>query len=117
MTFPLNVLIVEDGPLVMDVLRSVLDDDYQVSCATTVAEALACLSTSVVDLLPDGRGNAVAKVAATLGKATIRMSGHPSENAGIQKAPCLMKPFGAELLLREVRSALKPRLASTDNQR
>jgi CheY-like chemotaxis protein len=123
MTFRLNVLIVEGEPLVMEVLRSILDDDYRVNCATTVAEALAFLRTSVVDLLlldnllPDGKGDDVAEMAESLGVAIIRMAGYPSETSFIQKAPCLMKPFGADILLSEVRLSLKSDPTLTGNQR
>jgi DNA-binding NarL/FixJ family response regulator len=65
----IHLLIVEDEPLVTDVLRETLEVEYCVSCAKTVAEAFALLRTSHIDIalvdsvLPDGRGGDVAEFA------------------------------------------------------
>ena len=58
-----HALIVEDDPAIVELLISMLEESqYHVSSASTVAEALAFLRTSHVDvvladnLLPDSRG-------------------------------------------------------------
>ena len=56
----IHILIVEDEPLVLDVLQTMLETEYRVSSASTVEEAHAILRTSHIDLvlidavLPDG---------------------------------------------------------------
>jgi CheY-like chemotaxis protein len=45
-----RVLIVEDEPLVADVLQATLDSEYHVSSVNTVKEALAFLHTSHADV-------------------------------------------------------------------
>jgi DNA-binding response OmpR family regulator len=84
----IHLLIVEDQPLVTDVLREILEAEYRVSCAKTAAEAFAFLRTSHVDLalvdsvLPDAPGGNVAEFAEKSGVAVIAMSGNPQEIAG-----------------------------------
>jgi DNA-binding response OmpR family regulator len=112
-----HLLIVEDEPLVADVLREILEAEYRVSCAKTAAEAFAFLRTSHIDIalvdsvLPDGPGGNVAEFAEKSGVAVIAMSGHPQEIAGFEhcNAPHLQKPFGAASLLSTV-AAIVPRV-------
>ena len=109
-----RVLIVEDEPLVADVLQATLDSEYHVSSVNTVKEALAFLHTSHADVvlldtvLPDGRGNEVASFAEKLGVAVIHMSGYPEEMGDMQRSgrPHLFKPFKAEVLLSTIRDSL-----------
>jgi DNA-binding response OmpR family regulator len=106
----IHLLIVEDEPLVTDVLRETLEAEYCVSCAKTAAEAFALLRTSHIDIalvdsvLPDGRGGDVAEFAEKSGVAVIAMSGYPQEIAAFEhcNAPHLQKPFGAFSLLSTV---------------
>jgi DNA-binding response OmpR family regulator len=110
----IHLLIVEDQPLVTDVLKEILEAEYRVSCAKTAAEAFAFLRTSHVDLalvdsvLPDAPGGNVAEFAEKSGVAVIAMSGNPQEIAGFDncEAPHLQKPFGAASLLSTVAAVL-----------
>ena len=64
-----HILIVEDDPLIVDVMVASLELEYRVSSVNTVGAALAFLRTSHVDvvlidkILPDGRGTEVACLA------------------------------------------------------
>ena len=78
-----HILIVEDDPLIVDIMVDSLESEFRVSSVNTVAAALAFLRTSHVDvalidkILPDGRGTAVACFADGVGTAVIEMSGYP----------------------------------------
>jgi len=109
-----HILIVEDEPLIVEVLQGTLESEYCVSSANTVEQALAFLRTSQVDvvlldsILPDGRSAAVARAAETLGAVVIEMSGYPEVMGALERSerPFLCKPFGPELLLSTIGSAL-----------
>jgi DNA-binding NtrC family response regulator len=109
-----HILIVEDEPLIVEVLQGTLEVEYRVSSASTVREALASLRTRKVDvvlldsILPDGRGAEVACVAEMQGAAVIEMSGYPQAMADLERSgrPHLCKPFGPELLLSTITKAL-----------
>jgi DNA-binding response OmpR family regulator len=112
-----HVLIVEDEPLIVDVLEETLEQEYRVSSATTVGQALALLQSAHVDVvlvdsvLPDGSGAEVARVAETLGATVIGMSGYPDDMDNQQRSQrlYLCKPFGPGALLSAVESALHNR--------
>jgi two-component system response regulator PilR (NtrC family) len=109
-----HILIVEDEPFVLDVLQTILENEYRVSSASTVEEAQAILQTSHIDValidsfLPDGRGADVAALAEKLGAAVIEMTGHPQEQVALDESlrQHLFKPFGANVLLSTVGQAL-----------
>jgi DNA-binding NtrC family response regulator len=109
-----HILIVEDEPLILDVLQAVLNSEYHVQCAATGAEAYACLSKSHIDLmlvdwhLPDCRGDVLAEHAESSSVATILMSGDPAAIDALKDRhrPHLAKPFGTARVLEAVRSAL-----------
>jgi DNA-binding response OmpR family regulator len=111
----LHVLIVEDEPLIVEVLQGAREPEYRVSSANTAGQALAFLRTSHVDLvlvdsvLPDGRGAEVARVAETFGAAVIAMSGYPQDMDDLQRSQrlYLCKPFGPGALLSAIESALR----------
>jgi len=109
----LHILIVEDEPLGLDALHSMLEADYNVSSVRTVGDACACLRTSHIDVvlvdwqLPDGRGDAVAECAEKCSVPIITMSGYPYGMNG--RRPHLMKPFGADALDVEIRSVTNRR--------
>ena len=111
----LHVLIVEDEPLIVEVLQGALELEYRVSSASTAGQALAFLRTSHVDVvlvdsvLPDGRGAEVARVAETFGAAVIAMSGYPQDMDDLQRSQrlYLCKPFGPGALLSAIESALR----------
>jgi two-component system, OmpR family, catabolic regulation response regulator CreB len=110
----IHVLIVEDEPLIVEVLQGTLELDYRVSSANTVGQGLAFLRTAHVDVvlvdsvLPDGRGAEVARVAETFGAAVIEMSGYPQDIDDPQRAQrlYLCKPFGPSMLLSAIENAL-----------
>src|SRR3954467_6386216 len=105
-----HILVVEDDPLVADVLHTTLEAEYHVSCATTLREARAFLLSTHLDvvlidhILPDGRSDEIIKLAETVGTAVVEMSGHPPEMVGLEQCsrPYLTKPFGARLLLSTI---------------
>ena len=109
-----HVLVVEDEPLVLDVIQATLEDSYRVSSAGTVEEANAILRTSHIDVvlidnvLPDGRGADVAIVAEEVGVTVIKMTGYSLENVDQDASgrPHLFKPFTLNTLLSTVESAL-----------
>jgi DNA-binding response OmpR family regulator len=109
-----HILIVEDEPLIVEVLQDTLEPEYRVSSTNTVGQALAFLRTSHVDavlldsILPDGRSDEVASVADALGAVVVEMSGYPQEMDNLERAarPYLFKPFGPQLLLSTIDSAL-----------
>ena len=108
-----HILIVEDDPLVLDALRTMLETEYRVSSACTVEEAHAILRTSHIDLalidtvLPDGR-DVVCRFAEKVGAAIIEMTGDPQEHIGLVASghQHLFKPFVADVLLATVGDAL-----------
>ena len=110
-----HVLIVEDDPLIVDVLVASLELEYRVSSVNTVGAALAFLRTSHVDvvlidsILPDGRGTEVACFADGLGAAVIEMSGYPHVMEDLEHSarPHLLKPFGVQVLLSTIGHALR----------
>ena len=109
-----HILIVEDDPLVMDVMVASLESDYHVSSVNTVRAALAFLRTSHVDvalidkILPDGRGTDVACLASNIGAVVIEMSGYPQEMDHLEHSAHLhlLKPFGIQALLSTIENAL-----------
>jgi two-component system response regulator BaeR len=109
-----HILIVEDEPLIVEVLQGTLESEYRVSSANTVGQALAFLRTSHVDavlldsILPDGRSAEVARAAETLGAVVIQMSGYPQVMGEFECSERLFlgKPFGPELLLSTIEAAL-----------
>jgi DNA-binding response OmpR family regulator len=113
----LHILVVDDEPLVIEVLAATLESKYRVSSAHTVADAIAFLRTSHVDLvlvdsnLPDGRGTDVAAFAGECGATVVEMSGDPPERTGddrIARAQ-LCKPFRMQTVLSTVEDALRRR--------
>jgi DNA-binding response OmpR family regulator len=102
-----HILVVEDDPLVAEVLQTTLESEYRVSCAKTLQEARAFLRTSHLDvvlvdrILPDGRSDEIIEIAEATGTPVVSMSGYPAEMAAFGRGTqfYLMKPFGAEVLL------------------
>lgn len=108
-----HILLVEDDPLVLEVLEAILIDEYQTSTARTVSDALACLNCQHIDLilldtvLPDGKGESIAIFADNCRIPVISVSGYPDE-IGSQR-PHLTKPFKSDALLDAVKEALSER--------
>jgi DNA-binding NtrC family response regulator len=114
MTSRCHVLIVEDDPLIVDVLVASLELEYRVSSVNTVGAALAFLRTSHVDMvlidsvLPDGRGTEAASFPDGLGAAVIEMAGYPRVMDDLERSARLhlLKPFGVQALLSTIGHAL-----------
>jgi DNA-binding response OmpR family regulator len=107
-----RILIVEDDPLVAEVICSVLDGDHSVSTAKTVGDALACLRTSDIDVvlvdwgLPDGKGSDIVTLAHQLSVKAVTMSGYPTDGTTTPDAPHLQKPFTLDQLANVLESVL-----------
>jgi len=112
-----HVLIVEDEPLIVEVLQGTLELEYRVSSANTVGQALAFLRTGHVDVvlvdgvLADGCGADVARAAETFGVAVIEMSGYPNDRDDLEilersRRLYLRKPLGPNVLLSAIETVL-----------
>ena len=96
-----HILVVEDDPLVAEVIAAALDDDYATSVAATSAAALRLLSTAGIDLilldctLPDGINSALIPTADRMGVPVVFMSGDPQRMEGLamRPRPFILKPF------------------------
>jgi DNA-binding response OmpR family regulator len=114
-----NILIVEDEPLLLELLQDTLSNEYRIGGVAIAEEARLALQSSQVDLvvldrvLPDGNGDEIAALAETLGVSIIEMSGYPQDWDQSARHPYLMKPFRVDELLSKVRSALRRRLVSS----
>jgi DNA-binding response OmpR family regulator len=108
------ILVVEDDPLVSEVIAAALDDEYKVSIVETAAEALTTLRGGGVGLilldctLPGGVDIELIPEADRLGAVVILMSGDPGRMAKLtdQPRPFVLKPFTLASLLDTVRAAL-----------
>jgi len=103
----LHILVVEDDPLVAEVVADVLADRYVTSRAETAAAALVCLRAGRIDAmlldctLPGGLDARLVPTADELGVPVVLMSGYPepaTEVAGGGR-PFLPKPFPLATLL------------------
>ena len=110
-----HILIVEDEPLIVEILQETLEAQFHVSSVSTVAGALALLRISHVDValvdsvLPDGHGDEIADYARAHGTSVIGMSGYPHEMHDFESIghPHLMKPFGTEALFSTIAKVLE----------
>jgi DNA-binding NtrC family response regulator len=113
-----QILVVEDDPLVSELIVALLSDTYPAAVAETCAEAMALLGGGGFRLmlldctLPDGVDAALLPQADRLGTAVILMSGDPGRVASLsdRPRPFLLKPFTLAGLLETVENVL----ASTD---
>ena len=109
-----HILVVEDDPLVSEVVAAALDDDYMTSLVETSAAALERLSGGGVDLmlldctLPGGIDAQLIPQADRSGVPVILMSGDPQrmEGLAVQPLPFILKPFSLADLLSVVASAI-----------
>lgn len=109
-----HILVVEDDPLVSELVVDALDDVYQTSHADTAAAALECLRAGGIDAmlldctLPGGLDPNLVPTADASGIPVILMSGHPDmidRVPGRQRA-CIQKPFSLNVLLATVASVI-----------
>ncbi len=105
-----HILVVEDDPLVAEVIAAALDDDYTSSVVETSAAALQLLSRGGIDLmlldctLPDGIDSALIPKSDRIGVPVVLMSGDPQRVEGLtsQPRPFILKPFTLVDLLAAV---------------
>src|SRR5579863_6604982 len=115
-----HILIVEDEPLVRDVVVDALDGLHRTSLADTAAAAMARLRAGGIDAmlldctLPGGLDPALVPMADQSGIPVILMSGHPDT---MERVPgvgrlCIQKPFSLNALLSTIeRAVATPRAA------
>jgi DNA-binding response OmpR family regulator len=96
-----HILVVEDDPLVAEVIAAALDDDYATSVVETSAAALHRLADGGIDLmlldctLPDGIDRTLVPEADRIRVPVVFMSGDPQRMEGLatQPRPFILKPF------------------------
>lgn len=109
-----RVLVVEDDPLVSDVVVAALEDDYDTSLVQTSAAAVAGLNRGGFDLvlldctLPDGIDARLIPTAERSGVPVVLMSGDPQrmERVSANARACLAKPFTLSGLLSVVQKSI-----------
>ena len=109
-----HILVVEDDPLVSEVVVGALDGIYDTSRAETSAAAMECLRAGGIDAmlldctLPGGLDPHLVPMADDTGVPVILMSGHPDmmdRVPGVSR-PCIQKPFSLAALLATIESAI-----------
>jgi DNA-binding response OmpR family regulator len=111
-----HILVVEDDPLVSELVVDALDDVYRTSRAETAAAAIECLRAGGIDAmlldctLPGGLDPHLVPMADESGVPVILMSGHPDmqERVPGRIRHCIQKPFSLTSLLDTVASVLPP---------
>jgi DNA-binding response OmpR family regulator len=110
----LCVLVVEDDPLVSDVVVAALEDDYETSLVDTSAAAVEGLRHGGIDLvlldctLPDGIDPELIPETDRFGIPLVLMSGDPQRMEGVATTAraCVLKPFSLAGLLSVVQRAI-----------
>jgi DNA-binding response OmpR family regulator len=109
-----RILVVEDDPLVTEVVVDALDGLYDTSHAETAAAAMQCLKAGGIDAmlldctLPGGLDPHLVPMADDSGVPVILMSGHPDmldKVPGVAR-PCIQKPFTLTALLATIESVI-----------
>lgn len=110
---PINqhILVVEDDPLVAEVITAALEDDYATSVVETSAAALRLLADGKIDLmlldctLPDGIDRGLLPAADQGHVPVVLMSGDPERVARLATQPrsFIIKPFTLSDLIAAVR--------------
>jgi DNA-binding NtrC family response regulator len=114
MTEQYQILVVEDDPLVSEVIAAALDDTYATTVVETAAEALGLLQRGRFRLmlldctLPGGVDVTLLPEADRAGTAVILMSGDPGRMTKLtdQPRPFVLKPFTLAGLLDTVETVL-----------
>jgi DNA-binding response OmpR family regulator len=109
-----HILVVEDDPLVSEVVVDALDGVYDTSCAETAAAAIECLRAGGIDAilldctLPGGLDPHLVPMADNSGVPVILMSGHPDmmDRVPGSARPCIQKPFSLTTLLAAIESVI-----------
>ncbi|HEY6433708.1 MAG TPA: response regulator [Acetobacteraceae bacterium] len=109
-----HILVVEDDPLVSELLLTALEEDYQVTGVETAALGYERLRAGGVDLLlldctlPGGLGDDLIPEADRVGVPVVLMSGNPELARGIPgNRRFVSKPFALSALLDLVGMALR----------
>jgi DNA-binding response OmpR family regulator len=108
-----HILVVEDDPLVSEVVIDALEDRYETSHAETAPDGLERLRAGGIDLvlldctLPGGLGEALLPAADDSRVPVVLMSGNPgmAEQVGGCR-PFVLKPFSLTSLLETVNGVL-----------
>jgi len=109
-----RILVVEDDPLVSEVVIDALDGLYDTSRAENSAAAMECLRAGGIDAmlldctLPGGLDPHLVPFADDAGVPVILMSGHPDmmERVPGTPRPCIQKPFSLTALLTTIGSVI-----------
>jgi DNA-binding response OmpR family regulator len=109
-----HILVVEDDPLVTEVVVDALDGLYDTSHAETAAAAMQCLKAGGIDAmlldctLPGGLDPHLVPMADDSGVPVILMSGHPDMQERVPGVPrpCIQKPFSLTALLATIESVI-----------
>jgi DNA-binding response OmpR family regulator len=109
-----RILVVEDDPLVSEVVVDALDGIYHTSRAENSAAAMACLRAGGIDAmlldctLPGGLDPHLVPMADDTGVPVILMSGHPDMMDRVPGVPraCIQKPFSLTALLTTIESVI-----------
>jgi DNA-binding response OmpR family regulator len=109
-----RILVVEDDPLVSEVIAAALGDTYPTTVAETADAAMVLLRRGEFQLmlldctLPGGMDTELPPEADRLGTAVILMSGDPERVAALtdRPRPFLLKPFTLGALLDMVQTVL-----------
>jgi DNA-binding response OmpR family regulator len=109
-----RILVVEDDPLVSEVVLDALDGLYHTSCAETAAAAKECLRAGGIDAilldctLPGGLDADLVPMADDSGVPVILMSGHPDMMERV-KGPraCIQKPFSLTALVATIQRVIQ----------
>jgi DNA-binding response OmpR family regulator len=109
-----RILVVEDDPLVSEIVVDALDGIYHTSRAETSAAAIECLRAGGIDAmlldctLPGGLDPYLVPMADETGVPVILMSGHPDMMDRVPGAarPCIQKPFSLTALLAAIESVI-----------
>jgi DNA-binding NtrC family response regulator len=109
-----HVLVVEDDPLVSEVIAAALDDSYRTTLVGTASEAMTLLRGGDIRLvlldctLPGGVDADLIPEADRLGAPVILMSGDRTRIDGLVETPrpFVLKPFTLDGLLGTVQKVL-----------
>ena len=109
-----RILVVEDDPLVTEVVVDALDGLYDTSHAENSAAAMRYLQAGGIDAmlldctLPGGLDPHLVPMADDSGVPVILMSGHPDMQDRVPGVPrpCIQKPFSLNALLSTIESVM-----------
>src|SRR4051794_9317268 len=112
-----HILVVEDDPLVSEVVAAALDDAYETSLVETSIAALEKVESMAIDLmlldctLPGGVDARLIPAADRRGVPVVLMSGDPGrmEKLVDQPRPFVLKPFTLGSLLAAVEQVIGPK--------